>query len=1059
MKAARGSGFLFLGAALAALPAPLAIPTPVLAQGRVQAVAYDTALYRGMRYRSIGPSRGGRSTAVAGIADEPFTFLFGGTGGGVWKTTDAGQSWTNISDEYFEAGSVGSIDVADSDPNVIYVGMGSADTRGNVSQGNGVYKSTDGGETWTHVGLDDAGQIGRIAVHPKNPDVAFAAALGHIFGRNAERGIFRTTDGGETWEKVLFVSDSTGAIDVSINPKNPRIVYAGMWRAERKPWTMISGAKEGGIWKSTDGGDTWKRLAGGLPEGLVGKTSVTVSPARPDRVWALLEAPNGKGGVYRSDDGGKTWRQVNKERKLQQRAWYYTHIYADARDENTVYALNTSYYKSIDGGRTFQSIRVPHGDVHGLWVNPTNPDLQVVANDGGAQVTLNGGRSWTTYFNQPTSEIYRVFVDEQFPYRVYGSQQDNSTIMVPSRPMPGVTPFQHWRSVGGCESGHIAIDPRNPDITYAGCYGGSINRVDAKTGDVRQILLYPQLQLGQAPKTLKYRFQWNAPIRLSPHDPDVVYHTSNRVHRTRDGGHSWETISPDLTRNDTTKQNFAGAPITRDNTGVEVYGTIFAFEESPSEPGVLWAGSDDGLVHISRDDGATWTEITPPELPEFSTVNTIELSAHAPGRAFLAAYRYRQDDFTPYMFRTDDYGQTWTRLSNQGVPANHFVRVLREDPERRGLLYAGTEYGMYVSFDDGRSWGSLQLNLPVTPITDLRVHHGDLVVATQGRSFWILDDLSPLRQLGEEIAASDVHLFEPREAFRSGGGRFGGGGGGGSGATIYYYLANAPEGNVTLEVLDGAGQVVRTYASRPSKFEKREGDPEGFKPDSIPAEAGLNRMRWNLAYEDPVLLKDAVIWGFTGGPRAVPGTYRVRLTSGDEVRTQELSVRLDPRLSVSREALQEQFDLMVRVREMLVRDHDAVREIRSVRKQVKEQAKLAEDAGFGEGLAALADSIGQKLGGVEKRLMQTKNESRQDPLNFPPMLDNQIAYLYGYILGTTDRPNVGATERMTDLEEELSGLLEELQGVLDEDVARFNRTLEERGVPPVVVKKRKLATD
>ncbi|MFQ5689977.1 MAG: WD40/YVTN/BNR-like repeat-containing protein [Gemmatimonadota bacterium] len=1058
MKSARSSWTPLLGAALAASMAVTALPTPSAAQGRGQTVSYDTALYRGMRYRSIGPTRGGRSTAVTGIAGEPFTFLFGSTGGGVWKTTDAGQTWTNISDKYFQVGSVGSIDVADSDPNVIYVGTGSADIRGNVSQGAGVYKSTDGGKTWTHVGLDDAGQIGRIAVHPTHPDIAFAAVLGHPFGPNPERGIFRTRDGGASWEKVLFISDSTGAIDVSIDVRNPRIVYAGMWRAERKPWTLISGAQEGGIWKSTDGGDTWKRLAGGLPEGLVGKTSVSVSPANPDRVWALIEAPNGKGGVYRSDDAGKTWRQVNKNRKLQQRAWYYTHIYADALDENTVYALNTSYYKSIDGGKTFQSIRVPHGDVHGLWVNPTNPDLQIVADDGGAQVTVDGGRTWTTYFNQPTAQIYRVFVDDRFPYRVYGPQQDNSTIMVPSRPISGsVTPFQNWAQVGGCESGHIAIDPRNPNITYAGCYGGSINRVDRGTGEVRQILLYPQLQLGQAPKTLKYRFQWNAPIRLSPHDPDVLYHTSNHVHRTRDGGHSWETISPDLTRNDTTKQNYAGEPITKDNTGVEVYGTIFAFEESSTEPGVLWAGSDDGLVHISRDDGAHWTDITPEDLPAYSTVNMIELSARTPGRAFIAAYRYRLDDFTPYMFRTDDYGKTWTRLSNRGIPANHFVRVIREDPERTGLLYAGSEYGMYVSFDDGRSWQSLQLNLPVVPVTDLRVHHGDLVVATQGRSFWILDDLSPLRQLNEEVAASPVHLFQPRDAFRTGGGGFGGGGG--AGATIYYYLARAPEGNATVEILDENGQVVRTYATRPSKFEKREGDPEGYKPDSIPAETGLNRMRWNLAYEKPPLLKDAVIWGFTGGLRAVPGTYRVRLTVGDETQTRDLHVRLDPRLHVTREALQAQFDMMRRVRDMLVRDHDAVRDIRSVRKQLKEQAKLAEDAGFGEGLTAMADSIGKKLTGVEEELFQTKNQSGQDPLNFPPKLDNQIAYLYGYLLGTTDRPNVGASERMADLKEQLDGYLADLRKILDEDVARFNRTLEERGVPPIVVKERKSATD
>ncbi len=1028
-------------------------PAALHAQARGGAAAFDTTAYR-LEYRSIGPERGGRSTAVAGIPGEPETFLMGATGGGVWKTTDAGLSWENLSDGHFEAGSIGAIRVAEGDPSVIYVGTGSACLRGNVSKGIGMYRSEDGGKTWRHVGLREAGQIGRIAVHPSNPDVAFAAALGSPFGPNPERGVFRTRDGGESWEKVLFVSDSTGFVDLAMNPKNPRVVFAAAWRAERKPWTLISGAEEAGIWRTKDGGDTWEKLEGGLPTGVVGKAAVTVSPADPDRVWVLIEAEGDKGGVYRSDDGGDSWTQVNRERMLRQRAWYYTHIYADPQDENTVYALNVRYWKSVDGGKTWESVRVPHGDVHDLWLNPDDPKKQVVADDGGGQVTLTGGESWSTYYNQPTAEFYRVFVDDRFPYHVYGPQQDNSTIRVPSRPLPGVSDQRHWQAVGGCESGHIAIDPRDPDIVYAGCYGGSIERTDLKTGDERQILAYPQLQLGQAARDLEYRFQWNAPIRIDPHDPDVVYHTSNHVHRSRDNGHSWETISPDLTRDLPEHQGYAGEPITRDNTGVEVFGTIFAFEISPHEPGVLWAGSDDGRLHISRDDGETWNEITPPGLPEISTVNTIELSAHDPGRAFVTAYRYRQDDFTPYIFRTSDYGASWERVSTEGIPADHSARVVREDPERRGLLYAGTEFGMYVSFDDGGSWRTLQSNLPVTPITDLRVHEGDLVVATQGRSFWILDDLSPLRQLTPEVAASRVHLYQPAPAVRARG-VFG------TGATIAYHLGSEPaeDENLVIEVLEPDGDVVRRWASDPSAVE--DGD-DGVEADEIEEEdrkPGLNRIRWNLSYEGPDLVDDAVIWGFTGGQTAVPGTYTVRLTLGEMTQEQQLEVRMDPRLegAVTAEDLRARFELATRTKGMLQEAHDAIRDIRSVRSQVKDRAQRAAEADYGEDLTEMADSVAQKLTAIEEELMQTKNESNQDPLNFPPMLDNQIAYLYGYIRSTEDRPTEGARQRADDLRAELDGHLSELRRVMEEDVAPFERTLEERGVPPVIRKGEKAA--
>jgi len=1016
-----------------------------------QTPAFPESALEGLTFRSIGPSRGGRSTAATGITEQPLTFFMGATGGGVWKTVDAGLNWTNISDGSFATGSIGSIDVADSDPNVIYVGTGSGDIRGNVSKGVGVYRSTDGGDSWSHVGLQRAGQIGRIEVHPDDPDIAFVAALGDPFGPNPDRGIYRTTDGGASWEKVLFVSDSTGFADVALNPKNPRIVFAGAWRAERKPWTAISGSEEGGVFRSTDGGDTWDRLEGGLPTGLVGKAAVTVSRANPDRVWVLIEAPEGRGGVYRSDDGGDTWSHVNTDRSLQQRAWYYTHIYADPVDENTVYALNTSYMKSIDGGVTFQRYSVPHGDVHDLWINYENPDFQVVSDDGGAQVTTTGAKSWSTYYNQTTAQIYRVFVDEQFPYRVYGPQQDNSTIMVPSRNMPAVQPAQFWASVGGCESGHIQIDPRDPMVTYAGCYGGNINRVNRATGDVRQILLYPELQLGQAPKTLRHRFQWNAPIRLSPHDPDVLYHMSQYVNRTKDGGYSWETISPDLTRNDTTKQDFAGGRITLDNTGIEAYGTIFAFEESPQEEGVLWAGSDDGLVHISRDDGANWEDITPPGLPAYSTVNVIDLSAHGQGRATIVAYRYRMQDTDSYMFQTDDYGQSWRRLSSAGIEPGHFVRVVREDPEREGLLFAGTEAGLYVSFDDGTTWQSLQENLPVTPVTDLKIHHGDLVVATQGRAFWILDDLTPLREMSSTTVDAAMHLYAPRPAIRAQG-VFP------NGASIYFQLADDPTEAVDLEFVDGGGHVARVYSTDPDSWDDEAkaaiGRDSHWSPDRLEAKAGLNRMMWNLQEEGPNLVEGARIWGFTGRVPAVPGDYEVRLSMGDASQTAALTVEIDPRVAdeVTVADLQAQHDLMVRARDMLQQSHDAVRDIRSVRTQMTDVATTAKEAGFGDEFTEMAHETGEKLTGVEEELFQTKNESGQDPLNFPPMLDNQIATLYGYISSTYDRPNAGAFERADDLEVLLGAQLKALQVIIDTDVAEFNRQLREKGVPGVIVR-------
>ncbi len=804
--------------------------------------AIDPVFLDSMKYRNIGPYRGGRVTAVAGVAQQMHTFYMGSTGGGVWRTEDAGQTWRNVTDGQLKSSSIGAIAVAPSDPNVIYVGTGSACPRGNISAGDGIYRSTDAGKSWTHVGLPEAGQIGKIRVHPQNPDLVYAAVLGHIFGPNPDRGVYRSKDGGATWEKVLFVSDKTGAVDISMDVKNPRILYAGMWRAERKPFTMISGdPEEGGLYKSTDGGDSWKELTEGLPKGATGKIGVSVSPANPDRVFALIEAEGEEGGLYRSDDAGKTFRQINKDRTFLQRAWYYTHVFADPVDADTVYILNVMFHRSVDGGKSFDMVMVPHGDTHDLWINPENNQMMVYGDDGGASVSFNAGRTWSPQSNQPTAEFYRVTTDHRFPYWVYGAQQDNTTARIVSRNNGFGISIKDWHSVGGCESGHIAVDPRDPDanIVYAGCYGGSITRYDHKTGQVREITTAPQLALGTKAEDLHYRFQWNAPIRISKHDPSVLYHTSNFVHRSTDEGQTWTIVSPDLTRANAEMLQDAGGPITLDQTGVEVFATIFVFEESPLAKGELWAGSDDGRVHVTKDGGQSWTEITPEGVPEFGTVNAIDISTHQAGRAHVTVYNYRFDDFTPYVFQTNDYGKTWKRIADgkNGIPERHFARVVREDPDRRGLLYAGTEYGMYVSFDDGGSWQSLQLNLPVTPVTDLQIKDRDLVVSTQGRSFWILDDLTTLHQLTDESVKSAYHLYQPRDTFRIRGGGFDIPSGAlgqnpPNGVVIHYSLAAGPAGGPGDEARNS-----RRYRERrcePSRARRRKSGRGAPSPISSP---------------------------------------------------------------------------------------------------------------------------------------------------------------------------------------------------------------------------------
>ncbi len=989
-----------------------------------------------LEYRNIGPHRGGRVTAVAGVAQQAFTFYFGSTGGGVWKTTDAGTSWANISDGFFECGSVGAVAVAPSDPNVLYVGTGSADPRGNVSAGCGIYKSTDAGSTWGFSGLPDAGQIGKIEIHPQDPDVAYVAVLGNLFGASETRGVYRTLNGGQSWEQVHYVSPKTGAIDLVLDPSNPRILYAAMWTAERKPWTFIDGSEEGGVWKSTNGGDSWSKLEG-LPNGQLGRIGLAVSPVNSQRLWVLLEAKEEqKGGLYRSEDGGKTFQRINREHELRQRAWYYTRVFAHPIEENTLFVVNVDLHKSIDGGKTFDRINTPHSDNHVLWINPEQPELMIEGNDGGACISLNGGQTWSTQYNQPTAEFYRVTVDNQWPYRVYGAQQDNSTISVASRGGGGLTPYQDWYAVGGGESGHIAVDPENPDLIYAGTYIGVITRLDRKAQHQKGVTTYPQMHDGTAPRDIKYRHQWNAPIRISPHDRETLYHCSQYVHRSVDGGYSWEIISPDLTTNKDAYQDIPGEPIQHDHTGVELYTTIFAFEESPHEQGLLWAGSDDGRVHLSKDNGKSWEEITPKNIPVEGTVNTIECSPHAPGRALLAVYKYRENDFRPYILLTNNYGKSWELLTDgkNGIPEDHFVRVVREDPIRKGLLYAGTEFGMYYSKNEGKSWTSLQLNLPVTPITDMVIKDDDLVIATQGRSFWILDQIAPLRLEGE----AEPQLPPPASAYRSqlfpnqlaaDAPR---------GAVIDFYLPEELiEDSIRIEVLDPEGTIRKVYSSQPEKEEER-----------LEIQAGHNRLVWNLRYESPEIQPKAVFsLASTGGIRAMPGQHTVRLVTTATKLEQPLSILLDPRWSVSQSNLQENYTLTMKTKDLLNDCHGLIGDLRSLRKQIDLQTERLKELELeSETYKTLADTVLGDLRELEEQLIQFRSESGQDPINYPPKLDDQIAYLYSVLNRNDDCPTKGAYKRFEDLKKALEPYQRQFDKLVKEKVSAMNEALEKARV-------------
>ncbi|HEY6307060.1 MAG TPA: glycosyl hydrolase [Candidatus Angelobacter sp.] len=1075
--------------------AAAAQPTPAKAEAGAPATASadeeePKGPWHGLTWRLIGPFRGGRVLAVSGVIGDIRTYYFGGVAGGVWKSTDGGLSWRPMTDKVKDMSpSIGAIAVAPSDPNVIYAGTGEACLRGDIVGGNGVYKSIDAGKTWSYMGLRETHAIGRLIVNPKNPDIAFVAALGHPFGPNAERGIFRTTDGGKTWSKVLYKDENSGGIDLSFDPTNSSIVFAALWQARRLPWDMESGGPGSGLYRSTDGGSTWKHLAGhGLPEGTTGRIGVAVA-YNGSRVWALVE--NDKGGLFRSDDGGDNWTLVNSDRQYRQRAFYYTHVFADPHSPDGVYVLNTGMYRSNDGGKTFRPIRVPHGDNHGLWIDPNDPNRMIESNDGGANVSTNGGGNWTTQGNQPTAQFYHAITDDRFPYWVYGAQQDNSSVAIASA-APGGIDRPDWYPVGGGESGYIAPDPRDPEIVYAGSYGGEITRYNHHTSEEMNITPWPINPIGAAAVDQKYRFQWTEPILISTHEPHALYFAAQVLFKSTDAGMTWQIISPDLTRNEKSKQQSSGGPITKDNTGVEVYDTIFSVAESPLKKDLIWAGSDDGLIQVTSDGGKNWSNVTPKAMPEWGTVSMIEPSPFDAGTAYVAVQRHKMDDFAPYIFKTTDLGKTWTSLTH-GIPADAYVHAVRVDHKRKDLLYAGTENGVFFSWDDGANWQSLQNNLPVSPAYDLWVHSNDLIAATHGRAFWILDDLSPLQQYRPELANEDVHLYTSNPTVRAEfGGGFGGGGAVGqnppAGAIIYYSLKTAikkPEGRrggeqpsggdsqpegaggapgiraapITLEILDQKGQVIRKYPAKQQPGAEVPGEEEGFGRGAqrpLPTEAGLNRFVWDMRYEGASRVPQSPLWaGNTDGPVAIPGTYQVRLTVQGKSYTAPLEIKPDPRVVThsNQQDQEKQLDLLLKIRERVTQAHDTVNQIRDIRAQINALNKRLEGQPQAKAVAEAGKQLDKKMTEVEEVLIQTKAKSNQDVLNYPIRLNNYLVALGGVVGSADGTPTQASYEVFTMLSQQLDEQLAKWKQILNTDVPAYDDAVQKQSVPAIIVAK------
>ena len=1023
----------------------------------------EEKVFKGMKYRLIGPFRGGRSLTAAGVPGDPTTYYFGATGGGVWKSTDGAMTWSPVFDKEGTS-SIGSIAVANSNPNVVYVGTGEACIRGNISHGDGVYKTLDGGKTWKNVGLKDSRAIGKVIINPTNPDIAFVAALGHVYGPNTERGIFRTTDGGKTWEKVLYKDENTGGIDVAFDPHNPNVLFGALWQTRRTSWGLDDGGPGSGLYRSNDGGTTWKRIEEhGLPKGPYGRIGVAVA-SNSERVYALIEAHNPDGGLYRSDDGGENWRLVNASHSLWQRPWYYMHVIADPQDENVLYIMDVEAYKSTDGGHLFNKVHVPHGDNHGLWIDPKDTRRMIASNDGGVTVTLDGGQNWSTQDNQPTAQFYHVITDNETPFRVYGSQQDSGTVAITSRSDDGLIGRSDWYDVGGGEAGYIAPYPPDPDIVYAGDYQGLITRYDRHTGQIKSITEQPVLSDAYGAANLEHRFQWTAPVLISPHDPNTLYHGGEVLFKTTDGGVHWQAISPDLTRNDKSKQIVSGGAITLDDSGTEYYDTIFALAESPITKGLLWVGTDDGLIQLTKDEGKNWMNITPKDMPEWSRISQIDPSPFDPATAYVAVDRHQFDDLHPYIYKTNDYGKSWTKLG-KGIPDNAFVRVVREDPKRKGLLYAGTETGIYVSFDDGANWRSLRLNLPTTPVHDLEIKNNDLVVATHGRAFWILDDLSPLRQYSDEIAKKDTFLYAPATAYRIQAGAGGehehaskrAGQNPPAGAVIYYYLKDAPKNDAEakIEILDASGKVIRKYSSAEFNTLEEPLGPDDKKPEKqLKPEAGLNRFVWDLRYEEARHVPGYYLWEYGAGARgpvAVPGHYQVRLTVGNETQTAGFDLKLDPRVKVSQADLEAQLKLLMETRDELSRVYDTVNQIQDVRSQLAGLKRRLPENANAKNIVTAADDLEKKLVAVREGLINLDIDANEDSLAYPPQLDGKLAYL-AMDVGTADSAPTEAEYREFDKLKRQSGeLLSRWDDLQKRDLSAFQKLTAEGSLSTVVV--------
>ncbi|WP_421799128.1 WD40/YVTN/BNR-like repeat-containing protein [Haliscomenobacter sp.] len=1026
-------------------------PTTAAVSSTPAKTGLDEKLYNSIQWRSIGPYRGGRSATVTGVPGKPNLFYFGSVGGGVWRTKDGGQTWQNISDGYF-GGSIGAVAVSEYDNNIIYVGGGEKTVRGNVSYGYGMWRTQDAGKTWQKIGLEKAMHIPRIRIHPKNPDLVYAAVLGDLYKSSDERGVYRSKDGGKTWERVLFANADAGAVDLILDPNNPRVIYASTWRIRRTPYSLDSGGEGSTLWKSTDGGDTWTNLMSkkGLPKGPHGIIGVAVSPVNAERVWAIIEAA--EGGVFRSDDGGNTWAKTNEDRNLRQRAWYYTRITADTKDENVVYVMNVSYHKSTDGGRTFSTSNAPHGDHHDLWIAPEDPQRMIIADDGGAQVSFDGGENWSTYNNQPTAQFYRVVTDNSFPYRIYGAQQDNSTIRIAHRTDGSSIGERDWEPSAGGESAHLAVDPLDNDIVYGGSYGGLLTRQNHRTKQEQAINVWPDNPMGAGAEAMKYRFQWNYPIFFSPHDPKKLYVASDRLHVTTNGGQSWETISPDLTRNDKSKQKSSGGPITQDNTSVEYYCTVFAACESPYEKDLLWTGSDDGLLHVSRDGGKNWSNVTPPSAPANIMFNSIDADPFNKGGVFVAGTSYKSGDYKPYLFYSKDYGKTWTKITN-GIPENHFTRVVRADPKRAGLLYAGTETGMYISFDNGANWQAFQLNLPIVPITDLTIKNDNLIAATQGRSFWMIDDLTPLHQLSEQVANSDFHLYQPIPSYRMEGGQARNltteGTNHPGGVTFHYYLKQKPADSVEvkLTIMELNGTVIKEYSTKAKE-----------NPEKLPElKQGGNTFNWNMRYADAKRFEGMIFWaGGTTGPKAVPGRYKAKLSVGGKTMETEFEILKDPRSDATMEDIREQFNFLIGIRDKVTEAHQTILDIRNIRKQLTHFKELWKENPAMKPLMEKANDIDKAIGVIENELYQTKNRSGQDPLNYPIKLTNKLAHVGSLSSQGDYAPTKQAKEVKEEMTKKIDDQLGKFRTLRDTQLPEFNRQVREKGVDAILLKEEKL---